>query len=146
MAWSVVAGDAVDGSFAVFGGGQGVGAGGLEALAAHELGDDDDVVFLADHGGAEGVAEDVAGEFLVEVGVVGDGGDDVVGAAGGEPAATGVEQQGGVVVGVLRGTEGFGTKSGARACFCWSKGLLPDVQYDGRFGQPGNPTVRPRYA
>ena len=39
-----------------------------------------------------------------------------------------------------RGTEGFGTKSGARACFCWSKGLLPDVQYDGRFSQPGNPT------
>ena len=38
------------------------------------------------------------------------------------------------------GLEGFGTKSGARACFCWLKGLLPDVQYDGRFGQPGNPT------
>jgi hypothetical protein len=41
-----------------------------------------------------------------------------------------------------RGAEAFGTKSGARAYFCWSKGLLPDVQYDGRFGQPGNPKGR----
>jgi hypothetical protein len=56
----------------------------------------------------------------------------VVVAVGGDEAAA--------VVDADRGTEGFGTKSGARACFCWSKGLLSDVQYDGRFGQPGNPT------
>lgn len=48
----------------------------------------------ADEGGTEGVPQDVAGERRVEPGVGGECGEDVVGAAGGEAPAAGVEEQG----------------------------------------------------
>ena len=54
---------------------------------SHELGDQDDVVAFADQAGAERVAQDVpAGEVGGDAGLVGDGEQDVVGAAVGEPA------------------------------------------------------------
>lgn len=59
----------------------------------HEFGDQDDVVAFADQAGAEGVAQDVAaGEVGGDAGLVGDREQDVVGAAGGQPAAALVEQ------------------------------------------------------
>jgi len=50
-----VCGEQVEGSGAVFGGGPGVAAGGLEAGVAEELGDDDEVCPSADEGCGEAV-------------------------------------------------------------------------------------------
>jgi hypothetical protein len=80
-------------------GGQAVGADGVEAGVAEQFGDQDEVVALPDEGGSEGVAQDVAGEVVLQPGGIGDGVDDVVGAAGGQPVAAAVEQQGGAGVG-----------------------------------------------
>ncbi len=63
---------------------------------SHELGNEDEVVAGAHERGAEGVAQDVAGEIGAEAGLVGDREQDVVGAAGGEPVAAAVEDEGGV--------------------------------------------------
>jgi hypothetical protein len=91
---SAVGEEAVDGGFAVGVGGQAVRPGGFEPRMSHEFGDQDEVVAFADQAGAEGVAQDVpAGEVGGDGGLVGDGEQDVVGAAVGEPAAALVEQQ-----------------------------------------------------
>ena len=60
----------------------GVEANGVEAGMAEHVGDGDQVGAAADEGGGEGVAADVGGDVLfVEVGVGGDGSDDVAGAS-----------------------------------------------------------------
>jgi hypothetical protein len=79
--WSAVCGEAVDGGMGVVGGGQAVAAGGLGPGMSHELGDQDEVVAVAETG-AEGVAQYVAAEAGIEAGFGGDGQQDVVGAAG----------------------------------------------------------------
>src|SRR6266516_640839 len=57
------------------------------------FGDGDQVGAAADEGGGEGVAADVGGDVLfVEVGVGGDGSDDVAGAADRQPLPAAVEQ------------------------------------------------------
>jgi len=58
---------------------------------AHEFGDENEVVALADECGAEGVTQDVAGELVGQVRLVGNGAQDVVGAACAEPCAAVVE-------------------------------------------------------
>lgn len=91
--------DAADGPVPVVVGGQAVAAGGFEAVA-EDLGDGDDVFAVADHNGAGGVAQGVGRDVPVdadlEACVFGDGGEDAVGAARGQPAAAGVEEQCGV--------------------------------------------------
>jgi hypothetical protein len=60
----------------------GVEANGVEAGMAEHVGGGDQVGAGADEGGGEGVAADVGGDVLfVEVGVGGDGSDDVAGTA-----------------------------------------------------------------
>ena len=60
---------------------------------AEEFGDDDEVGPAADEGGGERVAEDVGGDLVVEAGVFGDAGDDVVGTFDAEPLAALVEEE-----------------------------------------------------
>jgi hypothetical protein len=67
--------------------GDAIAAGLVEAGVAHEFGDEDEVVRVAEEGGAEGVAQGVAGEVVVYACLVGDGTDDAVCAAGGQPGA-----------------------------------------------------------
>jgi hypothetical protein len=55
--WSAVCGEAIDGGLGVVGGGQTVAAGGFGPGVSHELGDQDEVVAVADEPGAEGVAQ-----------------------------------------------------------------------------------------
>jgi hypothetical protein len=64
---------------------------------AEQLGDDDEVGAAADEARRERVAQDVGGDVLIEPSRVGDGGDDVVRALDGQPAAALVEKQGGAV-------------------------------------------------
>jgi hypothetical protein len=59
---------------------------------AHEFVDNDDVMTLADECGSEGVAQDVAGELICDVGFVGDRAQDVVCAASAETGPALVEQ------------------------------------------------------
>jgi hypothetical protein len=66
---------------------------------AEHLGDGDQVGAAADEGGREGVPPGVCGGGIVETGGLGDGAEDVAGAAGAQPAATAVEQQRGAGVG-----------------------------------------------
>jgi hypothetical protein len=71
----------------------GVEANGVEAGMAEHVGDGDQFGAAADEGGVEGVAADVGGGVLfVEVGVGGDGSDDVAGAADRQPLPAAVEQ------------------------------------------------------
>src|SRR5260370_26203264 len=71
----------------------GVEANGIEAGVAEHIGDGDQVGAAADEGGGEGVAADVGGDvFFVEVGVGGDGSDDVAGAADRQPPPAAGEQ------------------------------------------------------
>jgi len=55
--WSAVCREAIDGGLGVVGGGQTVAAGGFGPGVSHELGDQDEVVAVADEPGAEGVAQ-----------------------------------------------------------------------------------------
>jgi hypothetical protein len=55
--WSAVCGEAIDGGLGVVGGGQTVAAGGFGPGVSHELGDQDEVIAVADEPGAEGVAQ-----------------------------------------------------------------------------------------
>jgi hypothetical protein len=71
----------------------GVEANGVEAGIAEHVGDGDQVGAAADEGSGEGVAADVRGDVLfVEVGVGGDGSDDVAGTADQQPLPAAVEQ------------------------------------------------------
>jgi Tn3 transposase DDE domain len=63
-----------------------VAASGFGPGVSHELGDQDEVVAVADEPGAEGVAQHVAAEAGIEAGFGGDGQQDVVGAVGGQAA------------------------------------------------------------
>jgi len=53
---SAVGREAVDGTLAVFSGGQAVGPGGFDTSVTHELGDQDEVVAVADESCSECVA------------------------------------------------------------------------------------------
>ena len=59
--WSAVCGEQVEGPGAVVFGGAGVGAGGVEAGVAEQVGDDNKVGAAADECGGEGVPADVGG-------------------------------------------------------------------------------------
>ncbi len=92
--WLLVGDEQVQGFGLVLVGGQAVRPGGLQAGVPGQLGDGHQVGASADECGDEGVAQGVGRDaFAVEVGIGGDGGDDVAGAAGREPAASLVEEQ-----------------------------------------------------
>jgi hypothetical protein len=54
---------------------------GVEARVAEEVGDQDEVSPATDEGGGEGVPADVCGDVLVQAGGLGDGVEDLAGAA-----------------------------------------------------------------
>jgi hypothetical protein len=82
---------------AVLVGAAAVGAGGLHPGVAEEFGNGDQVDPTADEAGRERVPEGVRGDLFVEIGVGGDGGDDVVRAFDRQSSAALVEVQGRVV-------------------------------------------------
>jgi hypothetical protein len=71
---------------------------GLQALVSHELGDQDQIVARADQGRAEGVAQDVARELLLEMGLDGQRDEDVASTAGGQAAARRLRKRAGLAV------------------------------------------------
>jgi hypothetical protein len=96
----------------------GVEANGVEAGMAEHVGDGDQVGAAADEGGGEGVAADVGGNVLfVEVGVGGDGSDDVAGAADRQRCPRRLSNSAGLVTGA-------GWSSDACTCWPWLFGSL----------------------